>query len=124
MNVLDSSVLERAVASQSSAVAASRRAAFDVFEKLDMPSSSEEVWRYVDLDFDLADYAAADEGPAAGDDDPLRSLFGDVSGVARIVDGYGVVEQGPAADIFSDPVEPYTRELLAAAFDITVEGDD
>ena len=35
-----------------------------------------------------------------------------------------VVEQGPAADVFSNPVESYTRELLAAAFDITVEGDD
>jgi microcin C transport system ATP-binding protein len=32
-----------------------------------------------------------------------------------------VVEEGPAADIFDRPREAYTRALLAAAFDLTVE---
>ena len=29
-----------------------------------------------------------------------------------------VVEQGPASDVFSSPREAYTKELLAAAFDL------
>jgi len=29
-----------------------------------------------------------------------------------------VVEAGPAADIFADPKSQYTRELMAAAFDV------
>ena len=33
-----------------------------------------------------------------------------------------VVEEGPAAQIFEHPRDPYTKALLAAAFDLTVEG--
>jgi microcin C transport system ATP-binding protein len=34
-----------------------------------------------------------------------------------------VVEQGPAEQIFRAPQTDYTRELLAAAFDLKAEGD-
>ena len=33
-----------------------------------------------------------------------------------------VVEEGPSAQIFAGPREPYTKALLAAAFDLTVAG--
>jgi microcin C transport system ATP-binding protein len=33
-----------------------------------------------------------------------------------------VVEEGPSAQIFASPRQPYTRALLAAAFDLTVAG--
>lgn len=65
-----------------------RRDAFDCFEKLAMPSSTEEMWRYVDLDFDIADYRLVDEpgepSSAAAD---LASILGPVAGSALVVDG-------------------------------------
>jgi microcin C transport system ATP-binding protein len=35
-----------------------------------------------------------------------------------------VIEQGPSAKIFADPQEPYTRALLAAAFDLEAVASD
>ena len=35
-----------------------------------------------------------------------------------------VVEQGPAARIFDNPAEDYTRALMAAAFDIEAMDTD
>ncbi len=35
-----------------------------------------------------------------------------------------VVEQGPAAEIFANPRQPYTRALLKAAFEVEVEGEE
>jgi microcin C transport system ATP-binding protein len=32
-----------------------------------------------------------------------------------------VVEQGPADDIFNDPKDPYTRALMAAAFEMKAD---
>jgi microcin C transport system ATP-binding protein len=29
-----------------------------------------------------------------------------------------IVEQGPAAEIFANPKQPYTRKLMAAAFEM------
>jgi len=34
-----------------------------------------------------------------------------------------VVEQGPAAEIFASPGQPYTRALLKAAFDLEAVED-
>ena len=46
-------------------LASARSEAFGLFESLDMPSPTEEVWRYVDLDFSLADFQlVTDAGPA------------------------------------------------------------
>ena len=44
----------------------------------------------------------------------LKSLCHDLA----IMRGGKIVESGPAAQIFSDPQHPYTRELLATAFQI------
>ena len=40
-------------------LALARSEAFELFESLDMPSSTEEVWRYVDLEFSLEDFQLA-----------------------------------------------------------------
>ncbi|MDH3260610.1 MAG: Fe-S cluster assembly protein SufD [Acidimicrobiia bacterium] len=67
---------------------ASRRQGLGFFEKLDMPSSAEEVWRYVDLPFRLEDLMLAPP-PAAGmdDGDDVAGSLGSMAGQATIIDG-------------------------------------
>lgn len=60
MTALDRDTLEQLTASLPTPRADRMRAAFDVFEKLDLPTGSEEEWRYVDLDLDLAEIPLAD----------------------------------------------------------------
>ena len=63
---LDSSAVQRASSGNPAWLAAARAEAFELYESLDMPSPTEEVWRYVDLDFSLADYQLPVSGPAIG----------------------------------------------------------
>lgn len=69
-----------------------RRQGLEAFQQLEMPSSVEEEWRYVDLDFDLADLSLAD-GPGA----PMAPGEYAVpsSGHATIVDGTVVDVDSP-----------------------------
>jgi len=69
-------------------VATARRRGLDYFEKLEMPSSAEEVWRYVDLPFQLKDLELA-PSPSSGMDgtDDVASALGSTAGHATIVDG-------------------------------------
>jgi len=69
-------------------VAASRRRGWEFFEKLEMPSSAEEVWRYVDLPFQLKDLGLA-PSPEAGIEgaDDLAAALDPTAGQATIVDG-------------------------------------
>ena len=53
---LEISTIERASAAEPKWLQARKREAFDVFQRLDLPSEHEEVWRYVDLDIDLDDF--------------------------------------------------------------------
>ncbi len=79
-------------------VADGRRRGFDYFEKLGMPSSSEEAWRYVDLDFELRDLGLPTAaGTALADDEVLRAL-GDAAGRATWIDGETVDVTSAAGD--------------------------
>jgi len=67
---------------------ARRQRGLKLFEKLDMPSSAEEVWRYVDLPFRLQDLDLA-PSPVGGmdDTDDVAAALGVTAGRATIVDG-------------------------------------
>ncbi len=67
-----------------------------------MPTSREEMWRYIDLGFDIADYAAVDE-PGAGltDDDRFPGLDA-AAASAQIIDGLATtVDNNSSATIAS-----------------------
>lgn len=75
-----------------------RERAFDYFTKLEMPSQTEEVWRYVDLDFDLADFDLAEEpGDPLPDSDPMTRQLEAVA-KALVVDGHTVSVEAASVD--------------------------
>jgi Fe-S cluster assembly protein SufD len=82
---------------------------------LDMPSTRDEIWRYLDLDFDPA-LATAPDGPGspAGPDDVVSGWRGRV---VTVVDGFVVTEGIGTAATSPDPIE-ITRgdDLFATAY--------
>ncbi len=81
---------------------ARRTAAFESFASAAMPTQAEEIWRYVDLDFDLGDF-----GPAVGatDDlgeDPLLEYLADPIAVGVVGDTFAGSEvNGEAFTVMS-----------------------
>lgn len=83
-------------------VAELRRAGLDYFQKLEMPSEKEEVWRYVDLDFDL-EGVEVPSGPGAPlEESPMGTALGELAGRAVVIDGITTeVEGGTDGVIFA-----------------------
>jgi len=68
-----------------------RNAALNYYEKLPMPSPVEEMWRYLDLDFDIADYALAEHpGEAHELGVGIAAALPETAGSLLIVDGHVV----------------------------------
>lgn len=61
-----------------------------------MPTSQEEVWRYVDLDFDLAEFGLVDHPGDPLPESPYEAAIGPVSGRVRIIDGAVTSAEGEA----------------------------
>lgn len=75
-----------------------RAAAAAALAETPMPDSADEIWRYIELDFDLDEYApVVAAGPPLGDD-PLMEIA-DPAVSARIVDGSWVGEDLDEAGI-------------------------
>lgn len=79
-----------------------RQRGFDFFEKLEMPSDKEEVWRYVDLDFDLGDLALADQpGEPLSEASPVVEALPEAAGVATVLDGVTTQVEAEKGAIFT-----------------------
>ena len=91
MNQLDAAAVERAGTGEPVWRTELRRTAHDHYDKLSAPSSAEELWRYVDLDFAIDDYGLVDEPGdlAAPSIDGLDGAHhvSVVDGVVRSVEG-------------------------------------
>lgn len=69
-------------------LSAVRARGLEFFEKLEMPTSAEEVWRYVDLDFRLQDLDLAPApGQGMSEADEVALALGTTSGYATVTDG-------------------------------------
>lgn len=87
MQHLDESTFAALKATDPEWLAERRQAGYEYFEKLSMPSSKEEAWKYVDLDFDLADFGLADGGEPLGAEGGVPTFFERSAGSATIVNG-------------------------------------
>lgn len=99
---------------------------FEYFEKLAMPTSKEEEWRYVDLPFDLTDLPLAGEGEEIETADEVLAAIGDTAGVATVVDGRALAVSNSAdGALFTSLQEGFVRhaDLLAPIFGTGVAAD-
>ncbi len=125
---LDNTALQRATSGVPEWLAVRRTAGYDHFDKLAMPTSQEEVWKYVDLDFDLADYAMADHaGPALAGADELADAIPTAAGRLQVIDGVvsSVEPVGSAAVVFDSVLVAAWEhsELLEARYGAAIPPD-
>jgi len=78
--------------------AAGRQAAYEAFVATEMPDDSEEIWRYIELGFELDDYSPAIEAGAPLGDDPLIEVC-DTAVTGQIVDGYWIGDDAEAGGV-------------------------
>lgn len=97
MKILDAQASAAAGGADPGWLAERRKAALDYYDKLEMPSDREEVWRYVDLGFALDDFSMVDEpGEAHGIDTGIAAALPETAGSIRIVDGIVTTVDGDA----------------------------
>lgn len=91
MKTLDSQASDALGTADPGWLADRRKAALNYYEKLPMPSPVEEMWRYLDLDFDIADYALAEHpGEAHELGVGIAAALPETAGSLLIVDGHVV----------------------------------
>ena len=104
-----------------------RRRGFEVWSAASMPGRGDEDWKYVDLDFDLGDFAPAREGAGLlGSDEYLEALDG-ASARMTMVDGElvsarsGEITAGGVLDVEDDRIallgasDPPAADIFTAA---------
>lgn len=125
MTAFDRTTLDRVSQGQPQWRATQMTDAFAAFEAQEMPTGSEEEWRYVDLDFDLADVSAVSTPGSPMPPGPfLTAALADSCGRVTIVDGV-VVEASVDTDQLRlhrlgeletfDAAAPVDRDKFAAA---------
>ncbi len=119
MNPLDAAAVVRATAGEPSWRAENRSAAHRHFEKLSPPSSAEESWRYVDLDFALEDFAMVD---TPGTPAPPSISGIDAEHSLSIVDGTAVGEPVAADGVWFGSWRSARGDVDAALRDVAPHG--
>jgi Fe-S cluster assembly protein SufD len=127
MQLLDQSTFDQLTATAPAWANPLRAAGFERFLASTMPAPNEESWKYVDLDFSLADFSLAERGSPIGGSDEVAAALGDVAGRAMIANGFAetagskyatlvtaATSEGEVASLFGTAVDPAV-DLFAAA---------
>jgi len=117
---LDSSALQRVSSGNPAWLIAARAAAFELYESLDLPADNDELWKYIDLDFDLGDYhlpAGPDISDNTSETTEQRLLVSDgfADGAGHDTDDYSL---RPLSDALAQTDE------LAVRYDAAGHGHD
>jgi len=112
----------RTIGSNDAAWMASRRSvAVDRLADLGMPSEREEIWRYLDLDFDPAMHTAPETAGSAGSPDHVLETWHGRS--VSIVDGFVATEGVPTIAEATDEISFVSDDhLFATAFSAYAPG--
>lgn len=124
MQRLDQTTVDRLNATLPEWVRERRERGFEEFSRRAMPTSKEEVWRYVDLDFALADFSLADEGSAMRETDEVAAALGELAGHASIIDGYATVsrsDDGLLTSLAAGVGDGDLRDVFATGVDVGVD---
>ena len=129
MKTLDSQTSAAVGSSDPAWLAARRSSALEYYEKLAMPSPTEELWRYVDLDFAMSDFSLA-ASPGRPDEIGvgIAAALSETAGSLLLVDGHVVeVESGSTRAVFGaigtllrehpDLLEPFVGTRIPADID-------
>lgn len=125
---LDRATLHTLVPDAPDWVAELRSRAFDVFDKLEMPTPTEEVWRYLDLDFDIDDFQVPSQpGSPLPPDAEVSDALAGAAGKAVVVDGTTVEVSGGGGAIFTSirhAIDNHESELRGAYLQGFTPDDD
>lgn len=120
---LDEDVHARLNAASPDWMSSARKRGMELVGKLSMPTSKEEVWRYVDLPFDLAELPLAEQpGSRLDDADEVGVVLGDLAADAAVTDGF-VVAVGEQGDGLVRSLTRDPNDRLAARYGTGVAPD-
>lgn len=127
MQLLDQSTFDQLIATAPAWTKPLRSSGFERFLASTMPSPKDESWKYVDLDFSLADFSLAERGDAIDAEDEIAAALGELAGRATIVNGFATAggsehatlltaatADGEETSLFGTAVDP-SVDLFAAA---------
>ncbi len=105
-----------------------RSRGLEAYERLSMPDATDEVWRYVDLDFDVAELTLPDDpGRELPEDAAVDDALADAAGRATIVNGYTISAEhdAPAGVVFTSIAQAASdhEDLLRGALNQGIPAD-
>jgi Fe-S cluster assembly protein SufD len=122
MQLLDQSTFDQLTATVPAWTKPLRSSGFERFLASSMPSPNEESWKYVDLDFSLADFSLAERAAPIDEPDEIAAALGEVAGRALIVNGFAETDGSPNATLVTAAAsDGDVISLLGTAVDPAVD---
>ncbi len=118
MQRLDQSTVEQLNAAAPKWAQEVRTSGFESYQTTSAPSSADESWKYVDLDFSLADFTLAERREPMPGTDEVAVALGETAGPATIVNGFAETAGSSSATLVTaEHVDDTMASLFGTAVD-------